>query len=39
MGIPAYALPVLKEDPTLEEARAAQAKVESIVASFNSANI
>jgi len=39
MGIPAYALPALKAEPTLEEARAAQEKVDAIVASYTSANI
>lgn len=39
LGIPDYALPHLSSDPTLEEARAAQQKIESIVASFMSADI
>ncbi len=39
MGIPAYALPALGDDPTLDEARAAQQKLDDIVASYTSANI
>ena len=39
LGIPEYALPQLSAEPTLDEARKAQKKVESIMASFLSANI
>lgn len=39
LGIPEYALPELGKEPTLEEAREAQKKIDSIVASFLSADI
>ena len=39
LGIPRYALPRLSSEPTLEEAREVQERIESIIASFTSANI